>query len=237
MNTVLLLGTPASGVEVLGHHLNHLGLYSSEDQDRQMRHINRDLLDCLGGTETEPPVMQNGWWYRHDLYDLRRAAVKLLNSECDRILVLSDAAAALTLSFWKQFVSVCRYIVVINNPRTRYWDGSIEHQAKLWLRYAYSIKRAKLSSDIHMVINSERFADPDGTADELRRIVYFLGIEEDVPFLDKRLLTAGSELSSQWTSRQNSRDRLLKVMLPYELEMQVSELYELYSCEAERMIF
>jgi hypothetical protein len=140
--------------------------------------LNDELLEALGGSAVDPPVLADGWERSAHLEPLRRRAAQVLESSFDGAALpgWKDPRTSLTLPFWSVVAPVSATIHCLRDPlevarSLAVRQGFDEDQAAaLWLRYVVAASRNQPKQ--LLVRFDEVVADPAAVAG---RIATFLG--------------------------------------------------------------
>lgn len=114
-------------------------------ENSHIKRLNEEVLERMGGTWFNPPILEPGWECSSLLDDLRQEAGDLISGLASRSAFgWKDPRTSLTLPFWRTVVNVNKCVVVIRQPedvakslmnRNAF---SVERAQYLWLRYTIS---------------------------------------------------------------------------------------------------
>lgn len=151
--------------------------------------ISDHVLDRLGGSWDDPPVLPEGWAAQHWLKPYRERARSLCEdlfgpadrlADEDALVAWKDPRAALLFEFWRSVLPVSRLVVCVRDPREvaaslQARNGlSDEQAARLWLRY--TTDAASQDLPLLVVDHPRPFEDLSGLLDE---VATFLGVDID----------------------------------------------------------
>jgi hypothetical protein len=153
-------------------------------EHRPIVQLNKELLQRLGGTWSQPPLPAPGWEQDRGLEDLRERARALLAADfaAARLWGFKDPRTSLTLPFWDLLLGGdVRYVVCHRRPldsarslerrdRIRLDDG-----VALWTRYMSSALAHTAGRSRFILGYDELFADREALVGELAG---FLGVGE-----------------------------------------------------------
>ncbi len=135
------------------------------------------VLQQLGGSWDDPPVLGDGWEASSQLDEARPAASALLGRILGTAPVVGwkDPRTAVLLPFWRTVVPVPRTLLVVRDPREV--AGSLarrngfhpERSAYLWLRYNVAGWRGDAQRAV--VRYEDVVTEPGSTADRLAQLL------------------------------------------------------------------
>jgi hypothetical protein len=152
-------------------------------EHRPMMRINKQLLERLGGSWSEPPRLPDGWQWDAGLDDLRAQARELIAAEFAgaRLWGFKDPRTSLTLPFWDELLGEARYVICHRRPldsaRSLEKRNGIrlDEGVELWTRYTASALAHTAGRRRILVGYEELFTDREAL---VRELADFLGVAE-----------------------------------------------------------
>lgn len=236
MQFVCIAGMHRSGTSLVSRMVNVLGVdLGPEDrmiraapenpkgfwENADIKRVNEDLLQRMGGSWHNPPMLAAGWECSSYLDDLRQKAARIMGRIAgDQPFGWKDPRNSLTLPFWQTVVNADKVVVVIRDPRhvansliTR--NGFSPEKAQyLWIRYTIG---AILASRHPLILRYEDVLGSPLAA--TRALVDYLGLPEPTD----ALRTAAADVSDADLNRSAQEG------IPQESVTVASSLYELLS--------
>ena len=235
---VCILGMHRSGTSMVTRLLHLCGLYLGQENDLldpdsgilnvkkednpegywenvQFLMLNEEILQVMGGTAYEPPVLTRGWSGDPRLDDLKLRAQDVLRQfEGVACWGWKDPRNTLTIEFWQSLIPDLRVVVCIRNPLEvaesliqREQGETLAFSLNLWQRY-YE-KFWDTQADItHLITNYTSYLyDAPG---ELKRLLDFLDMAVNDEVVDRAIASINPDLY-----RKALSDRLLEGLEGY----------------------
>jgi|GEM_PF-880888 len=197
---VIVLGMARSGTSALTRLLALLGVELGPEEalmppaarenakgffeHRPIVAINKELLERMGGSWSEPPRLAQGWQQEERFDDLRRRARELIEADFAGASLwgFKDPRTSLTLPFWQELLGgETKYVICHRRPLDSARSVEkrdairLDRAVGLWTRYTASALACTTGSQRILVSYEELFADREALVGELAR---FLGLEE-----------------------------------------------------------
>ncbi len=187
---VCITGMHRSGTSVVSRVVNLLGIDLGDEADLldarpnnprgfweslTLTRFGESLLQQMGGSWDDPPVLADGWEQSDRLDQAREAAVSMLARSFagSEVAGWKDPRSSILLPFWRTATTIDRTVVVVRDPRGV--AGSLasrnrlhpERSAYLWLRYMVGAWRNDRKPV--MVHYDDVVDDPSGAVRHLTR--------------------------------------------------------------------
>lgn len=210
MRYVCIAGMHRSGTSLVSRMVNLLGVdLGPEDQmisagsenpkgfweNSNIKRLNEEVLERMGGTWSNPPMLEEGWESSSLLDDLRKEAGSVIRSvPSGSVFGWKDPRNSLTLPFWRTVVNIDKCIVVVRRPEhvaksliTR--NGfAVEKTQYLWLRYTLGAVAA--APNCLIVLYEHALSDPVETVEKL---VEYLELPEPTEKMKQTAAAVGDE--------------------------------------------
>jgi glycosyltransferase involved in cell wall biosynthesis len=197
-SAVLVLGMARSGTSAITRLLTLLGVdlgpqeallppIAGENakgfyEHRPIVKVNKELLERMGGSWSEPPRLARGWQRDTELEDLRKRARELLATDFAGASLwgFKDPRTSLTLPFWEELLGDdVRYVICHRRPLDsarsleRRNGIRLDEGVALWTRYMASALAHTAGRRRIIVGYGELFSDREALMEELAD---FLGV-------------------------------------------------------------
>lgn len=195
MQFICIAGMHRSGTSLMARMVNLLGvdLGSEEEmiapgpenprgfwENTAIKRLNEAVLQTMGGTWNDPPLLNNEWGWSEDLSAHREEGARLL-STVPRYEPFGwkDPRNCLTLPFWHTVANIEKFIIVVRDPSAvaislRERNGlTVESCSELWVYYYLSVLGSCV--DPLIVHYEDALTEPDQTA---QRLADYIGLGE-----------------------------------------------------------
>lgn len=199
-SAVVVLGMARSGTSAVTRLLALLGVQLGPDEallapagenakgffeHREIVRVNKELLERMGGSWSQPPRLREGWQRGAELEDLRALAHESIAADFGgaRLWGFKDPRTSLTLPFWEELLGEARYVICHRRPldsarSLEKRDGiRLDDGVALWTRYTAAALAHTAGRPRVLIGYEELFAEREALVGELAG---FLGVAERV---------------------------------------------------------
>lgn len=183
MKTVQILGAPYSGVKLLYNLLVRTGFNANKELLQEYQEINSKILK---GTRSED--------FSDKSYKRTRVEAFLVLGKCEQVTLLCDTKTGIIPKFWQYMYKPDKFIIMaripsdVVNALAARDHVDYRYGASLWYRYYSQLLDIPIADRIIVRFEDFFWQDYKQTgAIQLRRILQFLDLQEDIPVSDDRL--------------------------------------------------